>query len=196
MTSTKNRPSTPTEESTRAISSLALNRTDVRLDGQGDGVIYDDLFEHVPQDPALDVLCAGSPGDLEKSELLRQASEAAFAHVRRLRERGSKVTPAQLEKHLLTMLNELVVAHNKETKDRLPRYQELPPTLLAEVLAFEHRLVLVGTGTPENPLKLPLAMYEDEGDLEGTYRLLDEESLHGLLRPYCYTITLQQARET
>lgn len=196
MINTKNRPGTPIEESTRAISSLVPNRTDVRLDGQGDEGIYDDLFEHVPQDPALDALCAESPGDLEKSELLRQASEAAFAHVRRLRERGASVSPAQVEKHLLTMLNELVIAHNKDTKDRLPRYQELPPTLLAEVLVFEHRLVLVGTGMPENPLKLPLAMYEPEGELEGTYRLLDEEALHGLLRPYCYTVTLQQARET
>ncbi|WP_022867659.1 DNA primase family protein [Schaalia vaccimaxillae] len=194
MTTTKNRPGTA--EGTEAIHLDTTNRTDVRHEDQPDQIIYDDLFGRASEDPALDVLCAESPGDLEKSELLRQASEAVFAHVRRLRERGSKVTPAQLEKHLLTMLNELVVVHNKEARDRLPRYQELPPTLLAEVLAFERRLVLVGTGTPENPLRLPLAMYEDEGELEGTYRLLDEEGLHGLLRPYCYTISLQQARET
>ncbi|PIN52197.1 hypothetical protein CT171_00765 [Trueperella pyogenes] len=195
MTGQRNRPGTSV--GTGAISYLTANRTDVRLNDQPDEAIYDDLFGRVSEDPDLDVLMLEpSPGELEKSELLRQASDAAFAHVRRLRERGSTVSPAQLEKHLLTMLNELVIAHNKEARDRLPRYQELPPTLLAEVLAFEHRLVLVGTGTPENPLKLPLAMYEDEGDLEGTYCLLDEESLHGLLRPYCYTVTLQQARET
>lgn len=195
MTGQRNRPGTSV--GTGAINSLTANRTDVRLNDQPDEAIYNDLFGCVSKDPDLDVLMPEpSPGDLEKSELLRQASDAAFTHVRRLRERGSTVNPAQLEKHLLTMLNELVIAHNKEARDRLPRYQELPPTLLAEVLAFERRLVLVGTGTPENPLKLPLAMYEDEGELEGTYRMLDEEALHGLLRPYCFTISLQQARET
>ncbi|MDO5060911.1 MAG: phage/plasmid primase, P4 family [Actinomycetaceae bacterium] len=195
MTGQRNRPGTAV--STGAISYLTANRTYVRLNDQPDEAIYDDLFGRVSEDPALDMLMPEpSPGDLEKSELLRQAADAVFAHVNRLRERGSKVAPAQLEKHLLTMLNELIATHNKERRDRLPRYQELPPTLLAEILAFERRLVLVGTGTPENPLKLPLAMYEPEGELEGTYRLLDEEALHGLLRPYCFTITLQQARET
>jgi len=194
MSTQRNRPGTA--EGTGTITSLTANRTSVRLDSQSNDVIYDDLFGHVVQDPALDVLCVESAGDLEKSELLRQASEAAFAHVVRLRERGSTVSPAQVEKYLLTMLNELIAAHNKETRDHLPRYRELPATLLAKVFAFERRLVLVGTGTPENPLKLPLAMYEPEGELEGTYRLLDEEALHGLLRPYCFTITLQQTRET
>lgn len=184
MSTTKNRPGTA-EGSTGTINSLIDNRTDVRSKDQSDKAIYDDLFGRVSEDPDLDVLMPEpSPGELEKSELLRQTSDAAFAHVRRLRERGSTVHPAQLEKHLLTILNELIVVHNKEARDRLPRYQELPPTLLAEVLAFEYRLVLVGTGTPENPLRLPLAIYEDEGELEGTYRLLDEDALHGLLRPY------------
>lgn len=75
-------------------------------------MIYDDLFGHVSEGPALDMLISEpSPGDLEKSELLRQAADAVFSQVNWLRERGSKVTPAQLEKHLLTMLNESIAAH-------------------------------------------------------------------------------------
>lgn len=121
MSTQRNRPGTA--EGTGTITSLTANRTSVRLDSQSNDVIYDDLFGHVVQDPALDVLCVESAGDLEKSELLRQASEAAFAHVVRLRERGSTVSPAQVEKYLLTMLNELIAAHNKETRDHLPRYR-------------------------------------------------------------------------
>lgn len=106
----KNRPGTAV--GTGAISSLTANRTEVRLGNQPDEVIYDDLFGHVSEGPALDMLISEpSPGDLEKSELLRQAADAVFSQVNWLRERGSKVTPAQLEKHLLTMLNESIAAH-------------------------------------------------------------------------------------
>lgn len=199
MTEKRDRPSTP--ESTGATTSTDANRTSVRLVNQASQTItYDSLFDvpdQMSEDPALDVLIPEeSPGELEKSELLRQATEAAFAHIRRLRERGSKVTPSQIEKLVLSMMNALIAQHNKEKKDRLPRYQELPPAVLAEVFAFEKPVVLVGTGTPTSPASLPLAVYEAEGGLEGTYRLLDESQLHALLRPYCFSVTVRQATET
>lgn len=189
----------PGTRGTEAITSSSHNLNGVRLDEQSNK-IYDSLFDvpaQMSEDPALDALIPEeTPGDLEKSELLRQATQAACAHIRRLRERGSTVTPSQIEKLVLSMMNSLIVQHNKETKARLPRYQELPPTVLAEVFAFEQRVVLVGTGEPTKPSKLPLAVYQVDGELEGTYQLLDEGELHGLLRPYCHSITVRQAAET
>ncbi|MEW6936298.1 DNA primase family protein [Trueperella pyogenes] len=194
------RESPSTAVGTEAITSSAHNFNGVRLDEQSD-IIHDSFFGSVPaqmsEDPALDVLIPEeSPGDLEKSELLRQATEAAFAHIRRLRERGSNISPTQIEKLVLSMVNTSIAQHNKETKDRLPRYQELPPAVLAEVFAFEHPVVLVGTGTPTSPAHLSLAVYESEGGLAGTYRILDQAQLHALLRPYCFSVTVRQAAET